>query len=509
MSSTRVVARNVLCNWAGMAAHMLTGFVLAPFLVRHLGVERYGLWILVSSLTGYFALLDLGVGAAVGRNVAYRRAQGDAEGVNAILSTALVLLSAVAVLTLLGTAGVIAAFPYLFSVPPDQAGAVPLALFIVGLNLAVTFPSYVFDGTLWALQRFDLLNAVAIPVQAARVGLTFYLVPRGGGLVALALIIFGTTLAGIAVKAVICSRLEPRLWPRPRYVRREAAQTLWGYGIWYFFLSMERPIAPQVLPAVISSRWSGLGVAFVTPHNIATRLVAYATSFLIAGTQVLTPLATALHAGRQHNQQQRLFLEGGKYCLALELFFFTLFVWLGQAFIGLWIGHKLDYAWQLLVILALGEVLPMSQWLSYSLVLGMGRHKVLAWLSIAETVVVLGLALALVRPFGLLGVCAAVAVPGAFFRGVCQMVYACRLLKVPLRTYLASAFVPAILTAAGPAAALGLLTRWHEPETWAGLVAYTAAFGALYLALAGVGLIGVERIRLQGREVLRGLLGAR
>jgi O-antigen/teichoic acid export membrane protein len=223
----------------------------------------------------------------------------------------------------------------------------------------------------------------------------------------------------------------------------------------------------------------------------------------------LTPLATALHAGRQHNQQQRLFLEGGKYCLALELFFFTLFVWLGQAFIGLWIGHKLDYAWQLLVILALGEVLPMSQWLSYSLVLGMGRHKVLAWLSIAETVVVLGLALALVRPFGLLGVCAAVAVPGAFFRGVCQMVYACRLLKVPLRTYLASAFVPAILTAAGPAAALGLLTRWHEPETWAGLVAYTAAFGALYLALAGVGLIGVERIRLQGREVLRGLLGAR
>ena len=86
---------------------------------------------------------------------------------------------------------------------------------------------------------------------------------------------------------------------------------------------------------------------------------------------------------------------------------------------------------------------------------------------------------------------------------------AARLLKVPLRAYLASAFVPALWTAAGPAAALGLLTRWHEPETWPDLVAYTAAFGALYLVMACVGLIGVERIRLQGREVLRGLLGAR
>ena len=84
----------------------------------------------------------------MGRNVAYRRARGDAEGALAILSTALVLLGSVGVLTVVGTAGVILAFPYLFSVPADQAATVPLALFLVGLNLAVTFPSYVFDGTL-------------------------------------------------------------------------------------------------------------------------------------------------------------------------------------------------------------------------------------------------------------------------------------------------------------------------------------------------------------------------
>src|SRR5262245_37221296 len=107
MSSKHVVARNVLWNWAGMATYMLAGFVVAPFLVHHLGETNYGLWILIASLTGYFSLLDLGVGGSVGRNVAFHRAKNDQDAVNAIVSTALALLSGVALLALAGTAVVL------------------------------------------------------------------------------------------------------------------------------------------------------------------------------------------------------------------------------------------------------------------------------------------------------------------------------------------------------------------------------------------------------------------
>src|SRR5438445_228829 len=191
MELKRIVARNVIWNWAGMVVGLAVGVVVMPFLIHRLGQETYGLWILVGSLTNYFGLLDLGVRGSVGRYVAFYRAKDDREGVNRTLSTATVILSGVAVLAFLGTLILQLVFFEPFAVSADQVVSVRWALFIVGVNLALTFPLSVFDGTLWAFQRFDVLNRIDIPVHLVRLGLTYYWVGSGGGLVALAWITLG------------------------------------------------------------------------------------------------------------------------------------------------------------------------------------------------------------------------------------------------------------------------------------------------------------------------------
>src|SRR5438128_12659616 len=314
------LARNAVWNWAGMATHLLTGFVVAPFLVHHLGQTGYGLWILIASLTGYFAVLDLGVGGSVGRNVAFLRAKNDRDGVNSLVSTALAILSGVAGLVLLATLGALALFFVLFDVEPAQADAARLALLLVGCNLAVSFLLGIFDGLFWAMHRFDLQNLIDIPTVLLRAWLTFLLIGQGHGLVALALITLLTTVAAGLAKLVICFVLDRGLRFRMSLIGTESARGLYGYGTWFFLFSLARTITPQISPQVIGAR---LAVALVTPFSVAARLVAYANAFLIAGTQLLTPVATGLHATGQHDDQRRLFLEGGKYCLALALGFIT------------------------------------------------------------------------------------------------------------------------------------------------------------------------------------------
>src|SRR5205809_1114044 len=105
MTSSRIVARNVVWNWAGTGAQMLAGLFL-----------------------------------------------------------------------LAGTVLVIPLFFRLFDVPAEQVASVRVALFLIGLNLAVIFPCSVFDATLWAYQRFDLLNLIDIPATVLRVALTVLLV---------------------------------------------------------------------------------------------------------------------------------------------------------------------------------------------------------------------------------------------------------------------------------------------------------------------------------------------
>jgi O-antigen/teichoic acid export membrane protein len=210
-----------------------------------------------------------------------------------------------------------------------------------------------------------------------------------------------------------------------------------------------------------------------------------------------------MHARDETERERSLFLGGGKVCLVLVLLFVSLFLFLGKPLIRLWMGPALESAYPLLLILAIGEVLPMSQWITYSMILGKGRHRALAGFSLLELLGSGIAALCVAGTYGLPGVCLAVAMPAAALRGVCQLAFGCSLIDVSSWTYVRLALLPAIAIGAGPAALLGLATLGWQPASWPGLFLIGGAYTSLYLAVAGVTLVGVERLRgLAGR--LRG-----
>ncbi len=505
MSGTQTIVRNALWSWAGMATTMLVGFIVAPFLVNRLGQSSYGLWIVISSLTGYFSVLDFGIGTSVGLNVAYYRARNDVHGVSGIVSTAVAYLSAAGLVVLLATVGTLFVFFHLFEVPAEQVADARLALLLVGANFAVWLPLNAFDGVLWACQRFDLQNRVGVPTVLVRGGLTFWLIGRDPSLTTLALITTGTTFVAMIIKMVLAVGQVPGLRLRPALVSRDAARRLFGDGIWCFILSTVRSMAPQIMLAIIGSKLlSGLGTALVTPFAVALRLTEYATAFLIGGTQVVTPVATAMHARDEQERERSLFLLGGKCCLLIALFFLSLFVFLGRPLIRLWMGPDLEHAYGLLLILALGELLPMSQWTTFHVILGKGRQRALALLALVEVAISAGLAPIAAREYGLPGVCVVLAVPAGFFCGVCRLVYGCRVTGVPVGTYLMKAMVPGVVIAAGPALALGVLTHWWTPGNWLEMFACGGAYAMVFGSVAGLSVLGVDGLQRLVRRVPEG-----
>ena len=504
MATRKTIFRNLIWNWAGMVVNMAAGFLTAPFLVYRLGESGYGLWIVIASFTSYFGMLDLGVRGAVGRQVAFRRTHGDRAGVNAILSTSLAILSVAGALALMATFGVALVFSRIFEVPPDQSGSARLALILVGLNLALWLPLSVFDGMLWAAQRFDVMNAIDITATSLRTALTFLLIGRGGGIVTLAWLNLAFLAGAQAAKAIVAFRIEPWLRAGRGFVRAGAAREIFGFGVWGFLIAAGRTLTTQASPLVIGAR---LGIGLVTPFSIATRLIGYAGALIVAGTGVLTPVATAIHAQGGTDRQRRLFVEGGKYCFAMSLGFATLFLLLGRSLISSWMGPNLGSATGLLAILTVGEVMPMSQWITHGVILGMGRHRPLALANIAECVVGVTLACLLAKPFGLEGVCVAFAVPATLSRGIFQLLYGCRLVGISARVYLTQAIAPAVGMAAFAAAVLGAAVAWGQPRGAAGFLLYAAAFGLAYLAAAAVLLVGFERLNLIRVGLTRRLAG--
>ena len=58
------MVRNVSTRYLAIAVEMIVGLLVLPFNVAHLGKAAYGLWILTTSITAYFSVLDLGYSGA-------------------------------------------------------------------------------------------------------------------------------------------------------------------------------------------------------------------------------------------------------------------------------------------------------------------------------------------------------------------------------------------------------------------------------------------------------------
>ena len=493
---TRILI-NVAWNWAGMVSEAAAAFLIMPFLVRRLGEANYGLWILIGSVSSYFGLLDLGIRASVGRFVAYHQAKGDRAGVNATVSAAMAALAGAGTIVLLSSFGVQRIFFRMFDVPTDQVETVRLAVLLVCANLALFFIANVFDATLWAFQRFDLLNMIDIPATFVRLGMTYYVIDRGYGLVGLAtLTVVLTACVGLA-KAWMSFRVDPGLRIRVSSISRGTIRELFGYGLSNFAITVARMTRAQMSPFLVGSL---LGLRQVTPFSVAKRLFDYTQNVLVTGTGVLTPLAATLHAQGQHDRQRSMFLEGGRYCLTAALFFLIFFGLLGGPLITLWMGPLLARSWILLMILMAGELLPMTQFITINMLLGRAHHKPLAWLSGLEVIAGLGLVLVLYQRWGLFGVCAALAISGAVFRGVAVLYYGCRTMEVSLERYLVQTFLAPLALAVPPALGLAAAVAWAPPHSWARLLAYGGAYTMAY-AVASLPLMGRARLA-SGRAAL-------
>ena len=98
--------RSSLWNLAGFGAPIAAALIAVPFVVRGLGVERFGILALAWAILGAAAMLDLGVGRALTQVVARRRATGEIAELNSLVMTATAFLGAVAIAAAAGLAPV-------------------------------------------------------------------------------------------------------------------------------------------------------------------------------------------------------------------------------------------------------------------------------------------------------------------------------------------------------------------------------------------------------------------
>jgi O-antigen/teichoic acid export membrane protein len=481
-SANRSLVVGAATNWAAFAATLAVSFFLAPYLIRSLGDARYGVWCVVESILAYFTLFDLGIAACLVRFVARHHATGERDALNRIVSACLGLfVIAAAGVMLLG--GVLVPFvgPGLERKLGQPGDVTPFVLLMLA-NLAVTLPLSVFPTMLDGLQRFGAKSAVRLACLALRVGGIVWVMETQPGLLPLALVYIATNLLEHALMALLSFRFLPGLRLSHRLIDRATLKEVKGYSVDAFLAMLAGRITLQTGAIVVGGF---LTVASAAHYALAVRLVEVAKNLLRSATTTLTPAVSEREATGDLDGVRRVLLVATRWVLYLVLPIHLGLVFFGKPFLARWVGgwQYAEWCYPATVILSATLTIGVAQSVASRILYGMGKLRLFARLALAEAVLNLALSLALVVPFGLVGVAVAVALPNVLF---CLFViaYACRTLKVGLGRYLLASWAKPLCAACVPAVAWWFVTP--ADASWVSIGTGIATGLAPYLFAAAV-----------------------
>ena len=329
--------RNAGFNFFGALLPAVALFITIPVIVDRLGAEAYGALVLITSIVGYFGIIDVNATAGSVKYVAEYRATGDQGRTNEVVTFGLLLY------TLIGLAGALVLWfgaawlvRGVFKVPEVWRSEAELALHVSAFAFMVGQLQLYLQSIPQALQRYDLsgkfdaLFGTLIPL------VTIAVVLAGGGLVAIVAARLAVSLVHCAALMLLLKRLLPLyrpLWPSRGTMTRVSSFSAYAY--------LQRIASVTYMNAdklLIGAQQSMLALAtYVIPYTLVSRVF----SLFYRLTQSVFPMASALAASGQLVELQRKYVYAKRYTVYLNACICIFLAIYAQELLHYWMGDKL------------------------------------------------------------------------------------------------------------------------------------------------------------------------
>ncbi len=472
--------RNVGSNWILILAGVGATYLLTPFTIHRLGVEGYGTWALITSLTGYLGLLVLGVPMAAVRYFAQHVAQGDQEGLNKAIGSCTALYLALGAAALLVGVALFAFFTATYDVPPAIRTDARLAFGLMALYVSAGFVATVNTGIFNAHDDFVVRNRIGLASLVLRLGLTVGLLTFRAWLVFMPIILTTCLAFDFSVSWYVIRRRYPGVRIRLADFDWSVVRQIFSFSLYVLILVAGARLSFETDSLVIG-KFQSIGA--IPYFAVANSFIIYLMEFIIGISQVMLPTATRLKTQGRTAELSEVFLKWSKIALSLTLMAGLFLIVLGPRFIAWWIDPSFEEpAGAVLQILMVSYLvfLPVRG-VALPILMGLGKAGVPTIAFLITGLVNLGLSILLVGKLGLAGVALGTAIPNVFFAFLVLGV-ACRELKTSLKHY-ARYVIPRAALGAFPVLALLLWFKLGlEVRSLAGL----AGAGVAMVLLFGV-----------------------
>ncbi len=395
------LAINSLINLSGSVIPLAVGLVTIPRIVEGLGIERFGLLTLAWAIIGYFSLFDMGISRAMTQLIAEKIGNAQESDVSKIAWTGLLMMS---IFGLVGAIFIALLCPWFISsflnVSEHMKDEAIWAFIMLSAAIPAVVLSYGFSGVLAAIQRFDLINILRIPM-----GIMIFMVPlailpysQSTAVICAGLMII--RIIFMVLHAVACFHALPIL---RSHVAIDISKTrkLLSFGGWMTTTNIIGPLMVYIDRFAIGALMSVSAVAYyVTPYEIVSRLLA-------APAAIVTVLFPAFAASKRNHTDSAssLYSMGGRAILAILAPVVLLLVVFANEGLNVWIGSDFSQkSTTVLQWLVIGVFFNSYAQVPFAFIQGFGRADITARLHLLELPIYLALMFWFLNAMGILGV---------------------------------------------------------------------------------------------------------
>ncbi len=409
-----------------MITSVLVGFMIMPVMIRELGMDLYGAWVLSITISSYLMLLDFGVVSALQRQIAAN--EKNRESLVATVSTGALLLLLVAVLAVLIT--IVLAFSVKYFVEdPAYSDVLGLLVFIFGIKASLVLPSLISNSLITAKLRVDLVAKVELAKVILRGGGTYYILTNDLGVLPLAM--FSAVLDIVSAFVLFKMALglyEHRLFKKGR-IQKQVIWQLIHYGKFVFLNESGQYARLRSDELVISN---GAGLSTVSLYAVPNSLFTYSRQLI---TTMLMGMQTVLTKNFAHDQKnlRKNYLIFTEISALISLFMAINFFCFGDSLMLMWVGDGFFESIGTLYLFAVLILIKGISAPSTSVLFASANHRYLAYWGLVEGFLNIVLSYILLRNMGLIGVVLGSIIASLPFDLVLKPYYACGIVNLDFR----------------------------------------------------------------------------
>jgi len=398
------ITKNILANFAGKAWSSLMSLIFIPFYIKFMGIESYGLIGIFISLTALISILDMGLSSTLSRELARLSvSRATAQESRDLVRTLEVVYWTAGILIGICVVCLSPIIAHSWLTPQGIATkTVEQAVMIMGLVVAIQWPSALYDGGLMGLQRQVVLNGVRgvmATIQHAGAVLVLWLISPS---------ILAYFCWQICVSVLLTLLLATFTWRSLPITQKTSTfhgyllKKNWRFAAGMMGISIMATLLTQVDKIILSKLLTlTLFGYYILALNLANIVVQLVNPFFSA----FFPKLTQLIVDKKTSEAAVLYHKGCQLAASIVLPVSITVAFFSREIIRIWTNNSqlADNSYVLLSILVLGSTCNALLMMPYTLQLAYGWTKLIFYQNLYSVIILVPLMIYMVILYSTIG----------------------------------------------------------------------------------------------------------